>query len=147
VNDWARADGYCVSDDKSRLDLDRVYRWIAVESYWAQGMPREIFERSVAGAWCFGVYAPNATQVGFARCITDRATFGYLGDVYVDKAHRGKGLAKFLVATILAHPALQGFRRWSLVTSDSQTLYAKFGFAPVAEPHRHMEMRAIHAYV
>jgi len=144
---WTRDDSYFVSDERARLDLDRVHRWIAVESYWAQGIPRELFERSVAGALCFGIYAANEGQVGFARCISDRATFGYLGDVYVDKAHRGKGLSKFLVATILAHPDLQGFRRWSLVTSDAHGLYAKFGFAPVAEPHRHMEKRTIHAYV
>ncbi len=143
---WRRDDGYGVSDDASRLDRDYVYAWLATQSYWARDLPRDVFERSVGGAMCFGVYAADGAQVGFARCISDRATFGYLGDVFVDEAHRKRGLSKFLVATILGHPELQGFRRWSLVTSDAHSLYARFGFAALANPDRHMERHNPNVY-
>lgn len=136
---WTRADGLSVSDEAARLDRDRVHGWLARESYWAKGIPRDLFERSLAGALCFGVYAPDGAQLGFARVITDRATFGYLGDVFVESASRGRGLSKFLLDTIFAHPDLQGFRRWSLVTGDAQGLYARYGFASLGAPERWME--------
>jgi GNAT superfamily N-acetyltransferase len=143
---WQREDGYSVSDEAARLDRDYVHTWLSTQSYWARDLPRAVFERSVDGAMCFGIYAPDGGQVGFARCISDRATFGYLGDVFVDAAHRKRGLSKFLVETILGHPALQGFRRWSLVTSDAHSLYARFGFAPLAEPGKHMERHSPNVY-
>jgi GNAT superfamily N-acetyltransferase len=139
VSVWTRADGCFVSDERDRLDLDRVHFWLARESYWAKDIPRDLFERSVAGALCFGVYAPGGAQLGFARVITDRATFGYLGDVFVEPASRGRGLSTFLLDTIFAHPELQGFRRWNLVTGDAHALYARYGFAPLAAPERFME--------
>ena len=144
---WRRDDGYSVSDEAARLDRDYVYGWLATQSYWARDLPRAVFERSVDGAMCFGIYAPERAQVGFARCISDRATFGYLGDIFVDDAHRKRGLSKFLVATILGHPELQGFRRWSLVTGDAHGLYARFGFSSLAEPGKHMERHNPNIYV
>ena len=133
-----RHDGFSVSDEAARLDRDRVFGWIS-GSYWAAGIPRAVFDRSVAGAMCFGVYAPDGAQVGFARVMTDRATFGYLGDVFVVPELRGRGLSTFLLDTIFAHPDLQGFRRWSLATRDAHALYAHYGFTPLADPTRYME--------
>lgn len=142
---WTRDDGFSVSDEKARLDLDRIYGWIS-GSYWAAGIPRDVFERSVAGAMCFGIHAPDGTQVGFARVMTDRATFGYIGDVFVVPQMRGRGLSKFLLDTIFAHPDLQGFRRWSLATRDAHALYARYGFTPLADPARYMERADPHVY-
>ncbi len=142
---WTRGDGFSVSDEAARLDRERVYGWIS-ESYWAAGIPRDVFDRSVAGAMCFGIYAPDGAQVGFARVMTDRATFGYLGDVFVVLELRGRGLSKFLLDTIFAHPELQGFRRWSLATRDAHALYARYGFTPLAEPARYMERADPHIY-
>jgi GNAT superfamily N-acetyltransferase len=145
VSVWTRGDGFSVSDEAARLDRERVYGWIS-ESYWAAGIPRDVFDRSVAGAMCFGIYAPDGAQVGFARVMTDRATFGYLGDVFVVLELRGRGLSKFLLDTIFAHPELQGFRRWSLATRDAHALYARYGFTPLAEPARYMERADPHIY-
>ncbi|MBI3507171.1 MAG: GNAT family N-acetyltransferase [Proteobacteria bacterium] len=136
---WTRADGYGVSDEAARLDRERVFGWLSRDAYWSAGIPRDVFERSLDGAICFGIYAPDASQVGFARVISDRATFGYLGDVFVVPALRGRGLSKFLLDTIFAHPDLQGFRRWSLATRDAHALYARYGFTPLVEPARYME--------
>jgi len=133
-----RHDGFSVSDEAARLDRDRVYGWIS-GAYWAAGIPRTVFERSVDGAMCFGIFAPDGAQVGFARVMTDRATFGYLGDVFVVPELRRRGLSKFLLDTIFAHPELQGFRRWSLATRDAHALYARYGFTPLADPARYME--------
>lgn len=136
-----RDDGYEVDDDRARIDLARAHRWIAEDGYWARGMPFDLFKRSVEGARCFGIYAPDGTQAGFARVISDGATFGYIGDVFVDPAHRGKALSKFLMTAIMEHPELQGFRRWMLVTADAHGLYKQFGFEGLANPERVMERR------
>lgn len=142
---WTRHDGFSVSDEKARLDIERVYGWIS-GAYWAAGIPRDVFERSVAGAMCFAIHAPDGAQVGFARVMTDRATFGYIGDVFVAPEMRGRGLSKFLLDTIFAHPELQGFRRWSLATRDAHALYARYGFTPLADPARYMERADPHVY-
>jgi len=137
VTEVRRGD-YLISSDPRRIDLDVVHRFLA-RSYWAAGIPRATVERSIAGSLSFGVYHA-ATQVGFARVITDRATFAYLADVFVLEEERGQGLGEWLMETILAHPDLQGLRRFSLVTRDAQGLYRKFGFHEVAHPERHMEI-------
>jgi GNAT superfamily N-acetyltransferase len=124
--EWRR-EPYEISTDPARIDLDVVHGYLAGESYWAPGIPREVVRRSIAHALPFGLYAP-AGQVGFARVVTDRATFAYLGDVFVLPAHRGRGLGVWLVSTVLAHPDLQGLRRWHLATRDAHGLYARFGF-------------------
>ena len=133
------ATDYTISDDPTRLDLDAVHRYLSVDSYWAQGLPRAVFERSVAGSLPFGVYDREGKQVGFARVVTDRATFAWLADVFVLPAHRGRGLSKRLMETILAHPELQGLRRFLLATWDAHGLYRQFGFEAPARPDRLME--------
>jgi N-acetylglutamate synthase-like GNAT family acetyltransferase len=130
--------GYTIDDDKTRLDVDVLHNFIAA-SYWAEGIPRTTLERSIIGADCFDVYH-GREQVGFARVMSDHATFAYLADVFVLPDHRAKGLAHWLVQTILAQPQYQGLRRWMLATRDAHRLYAKFGFTPVDES-RLMEMR------
>jgi GNAT superfamily N-acetyltransferase len=132
-------DGYVISDDKDRLDLRVIHEFIAQSSYWAKGMPLPLMMRAIHNSLCWGVYTDKA-QVGFARVITDRATFAYLSDVFIVQEHRGKGLSKALVATILAHPDLQGLRRWMLVTADAQGLYEPFGFKVAPQPDRYMEI-------
>ena len=140
-------DGYTISDDPARLDLDAIYRYLSAESYWAKGLPRTTLERSVAGSLCFAVYYREAELVGFARVVTDRATFAWLADVFVLPAHRGRGLSKRLMETILAHPDLQGLRRIMLATWDAHGLYRQFGFAPPARPDRLMERYRPDVYV
>lgn len=129
---------YTFSSDRARVDVAQVHRWLSEESYWAKGIPFDIVARSIANSVCFSIHHATEGQVGFARVITDRATFAYLADVFVLTPHRGKGLSKRLMQEIQAHPELQGLRRWLLATRDAHELYAQFGFvAPV--PGRLME--------
>ena len=121
--------GFEISTDPARLDLDYLHAFLS-ESYWSPGIPRETVARAVANSLCFGLYAPDGAPAGFARVVSDHATFAYLADVFVDAAHRGRGLGVWLVETVLAHPELQGLRRWALATADAHALYARFGFAP-----------------
>ena len=116
------------------------------EAYWSRGIPRETVARAILGSLCFGLYE-QARQVGFARVVTDRATFAYIGDVFVLPPWRGRGLAVWLMETITAHPELQGLRRWQLATRDAHGLYARFGFVPLAEPARQMEKVDFDIYV
>ena len=134
--EWHR-DGFTISTDPARLDLDGVHAWLSV-SYWARGIPRDVFERSLHHALCFGIYEAQQ-QVGFARVVTDYATVAYVGDVFVREPWRGRGLSRWLMEVISTHPDLQGFRRWILLTRDAHGLYAKFGFTPLADPGRWME--------
>jgi GNAT superfamily N-acetyltransferase len=122
-------DGYIVSTDPARLDLDAIHAFLSTESHWALGIPRDVVARSIAHSVVAGVYAPDGAQVGFARVVTDRATFAYLCDVYVLEAHRGRGLSTWLTETLLTLPELQGLRRWLLATKTAHGLYEKFGFA------------------
>jgi GNAT superfamily N-acetyltransferase len=135
-----RRGAYLVSDDAARLDVDAVHGFIS-GSYWGNGIPRETVRRSMEGSLCFGVYHERDGQVGFARAITDRATFAYLADVYVVDAHRGQGLGVWLVDFVLRHPELQGLRRWMLMTKDAHSLYARFGFGPLTDPSHAMARR------
>ena len=130
---------YDISADPGRLQPDAIHAYL-VRSYWSPGVPRAVVERAIANSLCFGIYAGDS-QVGFARVVTDKATFAYLADVYVLEEHRGQGLSKRLVATIQAHPDLQGLRRFMLATADAHGLYAQFGFKPLAAPERVMEIR------
>lgn len=120
-----------------RMDVDAIHRFLGGESYWAKGIPREVVARSIEHSLCFGAFDGDA-QVGFARVISDRATFAYLADVYVLPSHRNRGIAKRIMEAVLAHPELQGLRRWHLVTRDAHALYAQFGFAALDAPERHM---------
>ena len=129
---------FAISDDAARLDRDVIQRFLA-SSYWAKGIPREVVDRSIEGSLCFGVYDGDA-QVGFARVISDLATYAYVADVFVLESHRGRGLALWLMETIRAHPRLQGIRRWNLVTRDAHALYRRVGFRDVENPSRWMEI-------
>lgn len=129
---------FTISTDRARLDRARIREFLST-SYWAPGIPREVVDRSIEGSLCFGVY-DGAAQVGFARVITDAATFAYVADVFVLESHRGQGLGLWLMETIRAHPSLQGLRRWSLVTRDAHALYRQVGFTDVANPARWMEI-------
>jgi len=129
---------YRVTTDRAQLDRDLIHQWLSGESYWAAGIPRHLVERSIEHSLCFGLM-DDRSQVGFARAITDYATFAYIADVFVLPAHRGHGLGKLLMQAIREHPALQDIRRWSLVTRDAHRLYEQFGFTALANPQRHME--------
>jgi len=129
---------YSISTDKERLDIPYIHSFLA-GSYWAANIPLETVEKSIAGSLCFGVYEGDK-QVGFARVITDQATFGYLADVFIDEAQRGRGLSKWLMQTILAHPGLQGLRRFMLATHDAHGLYAQYGFTALTFVDRWMNI-------
>lgn len=127
-----------LSTDSAGMDVDAIHAYLSGESYWARGIPRETVARSIRNSLCFGVFDGDA-QVAFARVVTDRATFAYLCDVYVLPAYRGRGISKWMMEAVFAHPELQGLRRWSLATQDAHGLYAQFGFTPLARPERFME--------
>ena len=126
-----------ISTDPARIDLSVVHGFLT-NSYWARGIPLETVRRSLQHSLCFGVYK-GKQQAGFARVITDRATFAYLADVFVLDEFRGNGLSKWLMECIMSHPDLQGLRRWSLATRDAHGLYEKFGFKALPAPERCME--------
>ncbi len=134
-----------ISCDPARIDLEMVHRFLA-SSYWARGIPLETVRRSLQHSLCFGIY-DQGQQIGFARVITDHATFAYLADVFVLETHRGLGLSKWLMQCILAHPELQHLRRWSLVTQDAHGLYRQFGFTQLASPERWMERHDAEVYI
>jgi GNAT superfamily N-acetyltransferase len=129
-------DTYHISTEKAKLNVPYIHQFL-FHSYWAENIPVEIVKRSIEGAVCFGVY-DGEHQIGFARVITDNATFGYLADVFIDEKYRGRGLSKWLMESIMGHPDLQGFRSWQLGTKDAQGLYAKFGFKTPDNPERIM---------
>jgi len=137
VESWARGD-YLISTDRSRLNIELIHEVLSTTTYWAVGRKREVVERSIENSLPFGIYKGN-TQVGFARVVTDYATFAWIADVFVVPEHRARGLSKWLMEIILSHPNLQGFRRWVLATRDAHSLYAQFGFIPLHRPERWME--------
>lgn len=137
--EWKKS-GYTISTDKRRLDLKFIHQFLDQEAYWAKGRTIKTIGRSIRHSLAFGIYA-GRKQVGFARVITDFATFAWIADVFVIKQHRGKGLSKWLMEVILAHPRLQRFRRWVLATKDAQGLYGQFGFVSLKRPERFMERR------
>lgn len=145
--------GYRISSDRRDIDLDTVHRFLCDEAYWSQGIGRKIVAKGISNSMCFSVLhrldsdakemlvtkaVARESQVGFARVITDRASFAYLADVFVLPAHRGQGLSTWLIDTIIAHPDLQGLRRWMLATRDAHALYARVGFEPLKTPERFM---------
>jgi GNAT superfamily N-acetyltransferase len=129
---------YEIDDDQARLDLDVVHGFIT-GSYWAEGVPRDVVERSVANSLNLGLYAGDR-QVGLTRVVTDRATFAWVCDVFVLPAHRGRGLAHWMIDTLRTHPDLAGIRRFMLATADAHQVYADCGFTPVSEPGSYMEI-------
>lgn len=136
IHEWHRGP-YVISTDPTRLDVEAIHAYLT-RSYWAAGIPIELVRRSLEHSVNFGIFR-DRELVGFGRVITDRATFGYLGDVFVLEPHRGHGLSKWLMECVLSHPELQGFRRWVLVTRDAHGLYQQYGFRELASPERYME--------
>ena len=134
-----------ISTDPALLDRALVHTFLSERSYWAQGISRELVDRSIDHSLCFGVHR-GGRQVGFARVVTDFATFAWLADVFVVEAERGRGLSKQLVAAVVAHPRLQGLRRFLLGTLDAHGLYAQFGFKPIGEVERFMEIHRPNVY-
>ena len=126
-------DGFVFSDDGRKVDPVAVHHFLSTESYWAQGIPLALVEKSIANSLCFGIYK-DMKQIGFARWITDKTTFGYLADVYVERPYRGLGLSKKLISLMLFHPDLQGLRRYMLATKDAHKIYEQFGFKPIDDP-------------
>ncbi|HVR53056.1 MAG TPA: GNAT family N-acetyltransferase [Pseudorhodoferax sp.] len=135
---------YTITTDKRRLDLSAIHAFLS-QAYWSPGVPLDVVEKAVENSLAFGVLL-GQEQVGFARVVTDKATFAYLADVYVLDAHRGKGLSKRLLEEIQAHEDLQGLRRFLLATKDAHGLYAQFGFQELANPSRMMEKLNPNAY-
>jgi len=135
----SRRGNYLLSTEPSRLDLNVIHNFLT-NCYWAKGIPRDVVARSIEHALCFGVYDDQDAQVGFARVISDFATIAYLGDVFVLESHRGRGLSKWLMECITRHPALQGLRRWILLTRGAHGLYSKYGFTAVKTPEFYMEL-------
>lgn len=135
---------YSISTDRQRLDLTALHAFLSA-SYWSPGLPRDVLARAVEGSLCFGLFKANV-QVGFARVVTDRATFAYLCDVYILKDHRGRGLACRLLDAVVGHPSLQGLRRFVLVTRDAHGLYERYGFKPLARPEGYMELHRPDVY-
>ena len=132
---------FSLSDDPTRFDLGRAHRWISVGSYWAEGIPFETFRRACANSLTVGCYAASGEMAGMARAVTDRATFGWVCDVFADEAYRGQGVGKRLMAYLKGHPDLQGFRRLHLATRDAHGLYRQFGFTELTKVENWMEIR------
>ena len=140
INDKALHEkGYIISTDKSLIDFDKVYHYLANESYWAKGVTPARLTTAIANSLCFGIYHQQEL-VGFARVVTDNATFAYICDVFVLETHRRLGLSKWLIQTIVNYPEIVGLRRWSLATSDAHKLYSQFGFVPISKPGNWMEI-------
>ena len=143
---------FIISTDKSKLNIQFIHNYLSNESYWAKNIPVNTVKKSINGSCCFGLYINEnknvlaATQIGFARVVTDYATFGYLADVFIIEKFRGKGLAKWLMKVIMNHPDLQGLRRWMLATKDAHALYAKFGFLALDKPERIMGFKPFDEY-
>src|SRR5262245_34795498 len=135
---------FLLSTDRSRLDVGTIRGFLS-GSYWAPGVPDAVVRRSIEGSLCFGVYEGDR-QVGFGRVVTDYATFAWIADVFVLEPWRGRGLARWMVASMLAHPELAGLRRWILATRDAHELYRRCGFRPLARPERFMEILATDPY-
>ena len=141
--EWTK-DDFLISTDKEKIDALYVHQFLS-KSYWAENIPLETIQRSIEGSLCFSVVYLNH-QVGFARVITDEATFAYLADVFIDENFRGKGLSKWLMEVIISYPTLQGLRRFMLATRDAHGLYKQFGFEPMKNPDRWMEIHKPNVY-
>lgn len=131
-------ENYRISTDPTRFDIEAIHAYL-VRSYWAEGIPRGVVERAIAGSLCFGLF-DQERQIGFARVVTDRATFAYLCDVYVLEEYQGRGLGSWLMETVQSHPELQSLRRFVLVTRDAHRLYERFGFTAPRNPAGYMEI-------
>lgn len=143
-NKWKK-DNFVITDVREDLNIDEILDYLVGQSYWAKDRTREQLETVIKNSLCFGLYR-GENQIGFARVVTDFATFAYLGDVYVLPDFQGNGLGKWLMEVVSDHPDLQGFRRWVLATRDAHFLYEKYGFTELKHPERWMEKAAPDAY-
>jgi GNAT superfamily N-acetyltransferase len=143
-HEWQNGE-FSISTNRARLQIDAIHKFLSEQSYWARERAKEQTETAIKNSLPFGVYK-GENQIGFARVVTDYATFAYLGDVYILEEFRGRGLSKWLMETVVNHPDLQGFRRWILATKDAHRLYEKFGFTDLKFPERWMEKTAPNAY-
>jgi GNAT superfamily N-acetyltransferase len=141
--EWKQGD-FTITDSRKDLDIETIHNFLR-ESYWAKGIPRSVVEKSVNHSLCFGLYH-NSQLVGFARVVSDQATFAFLADVFVVPAYRGRGLGKWLVSRVLTHPELQGLRRWLLATLDAHGLYEQNGFVALRKPEVFMEINDPNIY-
>ena len=137
VNEWRKED-FVISTDRSRLNLEFIHSFLSTKAYWAMGRSLDIVERTIQNSLPFGVFE-GSKQIGFARVVTDFATFAWIADVFIVEEYRGRGLGVWLIEIISSHPQLQGFRRWILATRDAHDLYRRFGFTELANPQRYME--------
>ena len=144
VQHWERAH-FQVSTDKTLLQIPKIHQFLSQQAYWSLGIPLEVVERSIQNSLCFGVYEKKNPdqlhQIGFARVITDKATFAYLADVYIESAFRSQGHSKWLMECIMNYPALKNLRRFCLATRDAHLLYKQFGFNPPQNPEYWMEIK------
>ncbi len=138
--EWRRADGYVLSTDRARIDVDVVERFFIEDAYWTKGLPRAALERALAGSLPMGLYAPDGAMAGFGRLVTDYTVFAYLRDVFVLPAHRGRGLAGWLATEIRRHPELATITNWMLATRDAHAVYERAGFRPVPHPEYYMSL-------
>ena len=138
--------GYKISSQREDMDLSTIHGYLS-QSYWAKNIPLNTMETAINNSLCFGVFTDSGKQISFARMITDTATFAYLSDVFVLEEHRGKGISKWLMQEILAHPQLQGIRRMALATSDAHGLYQQFGFKALGSPASFMELHQPDVYL
>jgi GNAT superfamily N-acetyltransferase len=138
-------DKYLFSSDKQKLQVNVIHNYLSKESYWAQNIPLKLVEETINGSVCFGIYFGDK-QIGFARVITDMASFGYLADVFILSEHRGKGLSKELMKFIIDYEPFKKFRRFMLATRDAHELYKQFGFTPLSDPSRIMELKPFETY-
>lgn len=142
---WKK-ENFTISTDRHLFDREMIYRYLSQESYWAKGMPKEVFERSFKhSSLCFGIFEGDpangrSEQAGYARVVSDLATFAYLADVFILEKYRGQGLSKWMMDVILDHPDLKGLRRFLLATKDAHSLYERFGFKSLADPEKMMEI-------
>jgi len=138
-------DEFCISTDKTKLDVDSIHEFLSTKAYWCLNIPKHKVQIAIQNSLCFGVYQ-NEKQIGFARIISDFSTMAYLGDVYILEEYRGNGLSKWLIETIMSYPNLQGLRRWILLTGDAHELYRKFGWTDIADPVKWMELHNKNVY-
>jgi GNAT superfamily N-acetyltransferase len=140
--EWKK-DGFTISTEPSRFQVEAIFRFLS-QTYWAKKRSRELLERAIRHSFCFALFNRQGLQVGFARVITDYATYAYLADVYVLEEYRGQGLATWMLQTAMAHPELKDLRRWCLVTKDAHRLYHRLGFTDLQRPERHLEKALPH---
>ena len=138
IKEWTR-DGFTVSTNKKKLDIELIHAYLS-QTYWAEKRAKKVVKKTIETSVCFGVYKGNAL-IGFARVVTDFATMAYLADVFILEEFRGIGLGKFLMYCIMRHPEFTDIKRWLLLTQDAHGLYLQFGFQPIEEPERFMEIK------